>query len=77
MKQTKFPTGWNARRIRRVLEHYEERTDVEAVHEDESALRFKDHTVMAVPTELVPAIRELIATHDREHAKRRKAPRKS
>ena len=76
MKQTKFPKGWNTRRVKRVLEHYDKQTDDEAVIEDEAAVRFKHHTVMTVPTELVPAIRELIATHVREQGKR-KTPGKS
>lgn len=33
-----FPDGWNEARIRRVIEHYENQTDDEAVAEDEAAL---------------------------------------
>jgi hypothetical protein len=36
MKQ-EFPEGWDAERIRRVLEHYENQTDEEAIAEDEAA----------------------------------------
>ena len=38
MKQSKFPSGWDEERVRRVLEHYESQTDEEAVAEDEAAL---------------------------------------
>ncbi len=63
MKQSRFPPGWDADRVRRVLEHYEEQTDEEAVAEDEAAYEQPDHTAMEVPVDLVPAVRELIARH--------------
>jgi hypothetical protein len=61
MKRSKFPPGWDEQRVRRVLEHYESQTEEEAVAEDEAAL--EKSTVMDVPTELVPTVRELIAKH--------------
>lgn len=64
MRQKDFPPGWDEERVRRVLAHYEEQTEEEAVAEDEAALQDPDHTVMEVPTVLVPAIRELIARHE-------------
>ncbi len=63
MKKGKFPPGWNEVRVRRVLAHYEEQTEVEAVAEDEAAFEDSTQTVMEVPTALVPTIRELIAKH--------------
>lgn len=36
------------------------------VTEDEAAFRDEGHTVMEVPPELVPAIRELIAKHQQQ-----------
>ncbi|HEV8723287.1 MAG TPA: hypothetical protein VGW77_21935 [Candidatus Binatia bacterium] len=65
MKKSKFPPGWNEQRVRRVLEHYEQQTDEQAVAEDEAAFEDSAQTVMEVPTELVPTIRELIAKHKR------------
>ena len=59
--QSRFPAGWDEARVRRVLDHYEEQTDSEAVAEDEAAYEAPTHTAMEVPVELVPAIRELIA----------------
>jgi hypothetical protein len=61
MKQSKFPPGWDEQRVRRVLEHYESQSDEEAVAEDEAGMAAS--TVMDVPTELVPTVRELIAKH--------------
>ena len=63
MKQSKFPPGWDEERVRRVLAHYEHQTEEEAVAEDEAAFEDATQTVMEVPKELVPAIRELIAKH--------------
>ena len=57
----KFPSGWNEERVRRVLEHYEQQTEEEAVAEDEAAVEQEGQTFIAVPKELLPKIRELIA----------------
>ena len=61
MNQVKYPVGWDAERVRRVLEHYETQSDEEAVAEDEATYEATTHTTMEVPVELVPAVRELIA----------------
>lgn len=61
MRQSKFPPGWDENRVKRVLAHYEEQAEEEAVAEDEAAFEAQDQTVMEVPTDLVPAVRKLIA----------------
>ena len=61
MKRNKFPPGWNEERVKRVLAHYESQSEDEAVAEDEAAYETPGQTVMEVPTDLVPAVRELIA----------------
>jgi hypothetical protein len=61
MNQMRYPAGWDAERVRRVLKHYETQSDEEAVAEDEAAYEATTHTAMEVPVELVPAVRELIA----------------
>jgi hypothetical protein len=63
MKQNRYPPGWDEDRVQRLLAHYETQTDEEAVAEDEAAFDAGGATVMEVPTELVPRIRELIAKH--------------
>jgi len=63
MKQSKFPPGWDEKRVRDVLAHYESQTEEEAVAEDEAAFEDVDQTFMEIPTELVPKVRELIAKH--------------
>ena len=66
MKRNRYPQGWNARRVKRVLRHYEGQTDDEAVAEDE-ALQASDDVMMSVPGELVAVVRDLI---DRHHTQR-------
>ncbi len=61
MKQNKYPSGWNERKVRRVLRHYESQTEAEAIAEDEASYELKDQTVMVVPKKLVPEITKLIA----------------
>jgi len=60
-KQSAFPSGWDEDRVRRVMAHYEEQTEEEAAAEDEAALEDKTQTLMEVPNDLVPAVRQLIA----------------
>jgi hypothetical protein len=61
MKQAKYPAGWDEARVKRVLAHYEQQSDDEAVAEDEAAYECTTHTTMKVPVDLVPAVRELLA----------------
>lgn len=63
MRQSKFPTGWDLERVKKVLAHYESQSEEEAVAEDEAAYDVPGQTVIEVPTDLVPAIRALIAKH--------------
>ena len=63
MNQSKFPPGWDEERVRRVLAHYEEQTEEEALAEDEAAFEDQTQTFMEIPNELVPVVRELIAKH--------------
>ena len=61
MKQSKFPKGWDEERVKRVLDHYKNQTEDEAVAEDEAAWEDTSQTFVEVPNELVPAVRELLA----------------
>jgi hypothetical protein len=60
MTDTKYPPGWDEHRVKRVLAHYEEQTDDQAVAEDEAAFESTTHTAMEVPIDLVPAVRDLL-----------------
>ncbi len=63
MNKNKFPKGWDEKRVRMVLAHYEKQTEEEAVAEDEAAFKNRTQTAMEVPIQLVSTVRELIAKH--------------
>jgi hypothetical protein len=60
MSENKFPTDWDDQKVRRVLAHYESQSEEDALAEDEAGIQLSD-TVMNIPHELVPKVRELIA----------------
>lgn len=67
MSESKFPAGWDEERVKRLLEHYENMTEEEQVAEDEVALsESPGQTVIAVPTDLLPAIRQLLADYEQK-----------
>lgn len=61
MKKSSYPTGWDEERVQRVLEHYESQSEEEALAEDEAAYEDRSQTLMEIPNDLVPAVRELLA----------------
>ena len=63
MKQNRFPESWDEEQVRKVLDHYENQTEEEAIAEAEAAFESRTETIMGVPNDLVPAVRELIAKH--------------
>jgi len=64
MSQTNFPAGWDADRVKRLLSHYEGQSEEAQVAEDEEAAREQaGRAVISVPEDLLPAIRQLLATH--------------
>jgi hypothetical protein len=65
MDNKSFPPGWDEDRVKRVLDHYDSQSDDEAVAEDEASFEDTTDTAMTVPTELVPAVRDLIRKHRR------------
>ena len=65
MRIPNFPPGWDEERVQKVLTRYEAQSEDEALAEDEAAFEAPSETVMAVPVDLVPAVRALIAKHNR------------
>jgi hypothetical protein len=61
-KKQKLPRGWTEKKIREVLEYYENQTEEEKVAEHEAAYEAPGQTMIGVPTALVPAVRKLIAS---------------
>lgn len=66
MTESKYPTGWDAERVQRLLDHYENMSDDELAAEDDAAAEDRPgQTVVTVPSELLPAIRQLLASYKR------------
>ena len=61
MKQSKLPQGWDLNRVEKVLKYYESQSEEDAVAEDQEAFERPRQTVMEIPIDLVPIVRELIA----------------
>jgi hypothetical protein len=74
IKRSEFPAGWDETRVQELLDHYERQTDEEAAAEHEAALSRSGHTRIEIPTDLVPAVREIIAEEGRGHLSRFCAP---
>ena len=62
-----YPPGWDQARVRDVLDYYEHQTDEEAAADHEAAYSRPGETLMRVPTEIVPAVRELISRYEEQH----------
>ena len=60
-KKQKFPPGWDEKRVQELIAHYENQTEDEEFADIEAAREAEDITMMAIPTDLVPEIRALLA----------------
>jgi hypothetical protein len=64
MKKQRFPAGWDENRVKRLVAELDARTEEEWIAADEvAASHGGDQAVITVPTDLLPAIRRLIAAH--------------
>jgi len=65
MIEQEFPEGWDAERVQRLIAEYAGLSEDEQVAEDEAAFaQGPEFTTIAVPVELMPAIRRLLAVHE-------------
>jgi hypothetical protein len=55
MSQDRFPDGWDEDKVQRVLAHYAEQTEDEALVEDEAGIQ-PSETVKNIPHDLVPKV---------------------
>jgi hypothetical protein len=63
----RYPPGWDEERVRRLAESDDHQSEDEALAEHEGALALPNQTLIQVPTEILLAVRELIAETEREH----------
>ena len=61
MKQRIFPPEWDEEKVRRVIAYYERQSEDQTLAEDEAAFEDQSQTLIEVPSELVPVVRQLIA----------------
>jgi len=61
-----LPPGWDEQRIRRVLEHYENQTEEEAVAEDEAAFQAEGQTVMMFRPKWSPGFAKCLLAVERK-----------
>jgi hypothetical protein len=66
MEQSRFPKDWDENRIKKVLAHYENQSEEEAMAEDEAAWEDSSQTFMEIPNELIPAVRQLLAKREKK-----------
>ncbi len=62
MSKQKFPPGWDDNRVKDLIAHYESQTEDEEFADIEASLADEDVTFMAIPAELVPQVRALLAS---------------
>jgi len=64
MSESRYPNGWDAERVKRLIDAEEALSEDEQVAEDEAATADREgQVVIAVPEDLLPAIRGLLAAH--------------
>jgi hypothetical protein len=61
MKKNKYPSGWTAQKVNKILNHYEKQSEDEALKEDEIAYKDKTQTFIEIPLKLVSSVRKLLA----------------
>ena len=75
MKPNCFPPGWDIERVRRVIAHYDRLSEEEAVAQDEAAYENPGQSMIEVPSELIPKIRNLIAQTQSEKRQKKRSAR--
>lgn len=70
MSEPRFPAGWDAERVKQLIDDYERLSQDEQVAEDEAgiAAERQGQAIIAVPDELLPEIRRLLAAYQAKSA---------
>ena len=70
MSESRFPAGWDAERVQRLIDYYEGLSEDEEAAEDEAgiAAERQGQAIIAVPDELLPEIRRLLAAYQARSA---------
>jgi len=57
----RYPKGLNRQKVEALISHYENQSDDDAIAEAAAAQRGATHEMMAIPVELIPAVKKLLA----------------
>ena len=68
-RKSEFPPGWDEKRVKSLIDHYDNQSDEEAIAEFEAAYEDAKSTMMQIPIELVPEVENLIAENSKSEAK--------
>ena len=70
MSESRFPAGWDAERVQKLIDYYEGLAEDEQVADDEAAIsaEHQGQAIIAVPDELLPEIRRLLAAFQAKSA---------
>jgi len=70
MSESRFPAGWDAERVQRLIDYYEGLSEDEETAEDEAGVadERQGQAVISVPDELLPEIRRLLAEYQARSA---------
>ncbi len=63
----KFPPGWDEKKVRAVIVHYDQQSDEEGAAEIDSAPEAEGETWMSVPNKLVGEVNRLIKSFGRKN----------
>ena len=64
MSDPQFPDGWDADRVQKLINYYDGLTEDEEVADEEAAMADQSgQTVITIPEELLPAVRQLLAAY--------------
>ena len=59
----KYPPGWDAKKVKKVIDFYDNLSEDEEVEEDERIFSNKSQAYIGVPKALLPKIRQLLLSH--------------
>lgn len=58
-----FPKGWNGKKVRAVIEHYDRQSEEQEAAEDDAAFGDPDQTMVLVPRSPLPKVNELLSVY--------------
>ena len=57
----RYPKGWDRRKVRSLIAHYENQSDDQAIAQARAAYRGRKSSLVEVPVKLLPQVRRILA----------------